>query len=119
MRRVITLGYGRQVTIGQYVAAVKSAKANPDATFKDSLCERWPATGREIVGQFVTGMMDRINIRGGAILADSRHSVSHRLARMIGAGRITRECKWCGSRFHPHTPNQEFCEMSCRHSYYN
>jgi hypothetical protein len=28
-----------------------------------------------------------------------------------------RECKWCGSEFHPLTARQEFCDDSCRRSY--
>jgi hypothetical protein len=28
-----------------------------------------------------------------------------------------RECKWCGSDFQPETRDQEFCDVSCYHSY--
>jgi hypothetical protein len=117
--RVITLGYGRQVTIGQYVHAVRLAKSAPDETFSTSLCGDWPTRGRDIVAQFVGGVEDRINQRGHLDASEPRHDAFHRLARRIGAGRITRECKWCGSQFQPHTPNQEFCTVGCRHSYYN
>ena len=40
MIRVITLANGRRVTIGQYVKAIKLAKAHPDATFKHGLVAR-------------------------------------------------------------------------------
>lgn len=51
----------RQVTLGQYVQAVKTAKANPDKEFKHGLTCWWPVTGREIVQQFMEGVQDRIN----------------------------------------------------------
>ena len=61
MIRVITLANGRRVTIGQYVKAIKLAKANPDATFKHGLTGWWPVTGREIVAQFWQMVQDLIN----------------------------------------------------------
>jgi len=51
----------RTVTVGQYVAAVRAAKANPDRTFKHGLTTWWPTTGRDIVAQFFAGVEDRIN----------------------------------------------------------
>lgn len=50
----------RRVTVGQYVTAVKLAKANLDTTFRAGLTTWWPTTGREIVAQFRAGMLDRI-----------------------------------------------------------
>lgn len=49
------------VTIGQYVAAIKLAKANPDKEFKYTLETWWPGTGKDILKQFVKGVHDRIN----------------------------------------------------------
>ena len=51
----------RWVTIGAYVRAVKLAKANPDAEFKQGLSCWWPVTGREIMQQFLAGVNERIN----------------------------------------------------------
>jgi hypothetical protein len=51
----------KTVTLRQYVAAVKLAKANPDQEFKHGLTCWWPCSGREIVAQFWRGVEDRIN----------------------------------------------------------
>ena len=60
--RVIALpAIGKAVPLGAYVAAVRRAKAAPDAEFRHGLTTWWPTTGREIVGQFRTGMQERIN----------------------------------------------------------
>lgn len=64
--RVVTLGHGKQVKLRAYIAAVKKAKANPDARFNEGLTCWWPVTGAQIVGQFREGMHDRINQRGAA-----------------------------------------------------
>lgn len=62
MIRVIHLpATGRQVTLGQYVRAIKTAKANPDCTFKHGLTCWYPCTGSDIVRQFRSGLHDRIN----------------------------------------------------------
>ena len=52
---------GKKVPLGAYVAAIKTAKANPTQTFKTGLTCWWSCTGAEILGQFTAGMMDRIN----------------------------------------------------------
>ncbi len=52
---------GKKVPLGAYVAAIKTAKANPTQTFKTGLTCWWSCTGAEILGQFTEGMMDRIN----------------------------------------------------------
>ena len=60
--RMITLpALHRQVTLAQYVAAIKLAKANPTAEFKHGLTTWWSTTGAEIMRQFAEGMNDRIN----------------------------------------------------------
>ena len=51
----------RRVTIGQYVQAIRLAKANPDEEFTTGLTTWWPTTGAEIMQQFRTGLHDRIN----------------------------------------------------------
>ncbi len=60
-RMIYVPGYERWVTVGQYVQAVKMAKANPDATFKKTLTDWLPGTGRQIMQEFMRGVMDRIN----------------------------------------------------------
>lgn len=60
--RVISLpAIEKQVTLKQYVQAVKLAKSNPDKTFKHGLTCWWPCTGVEIMKQFRSGIHDRIN----------------------------------------------------------
>ena len=59
-RTVYLPAIDRRVTIGQYVKAIKLAKANPDAEFKQGLTCWWPVTGREIMRQFMDGVQDRI-----------------------------------------------------------
>ena len=59
--RTITIATGRTVSIGQYVTAIKFAKASPDAEFAHGLTCWWPCTGREIMEQFMRGVHDRIN----------------------------------------------------------
>jgi hypothetical protein len=61
-KRYVTLPALRmKVPLGAYVAAVKTAKANPTMEFKTGLTTWWPTTGAEIFEQFTRGMTDRIN----------------------------------------------------------
>ncbi len=53
----------RTVSVGQYVGAIKRAKANLAATFPSSL-EHWaPAKGAQIVAEFRKGLAARINAK--------------------------------------------------------
>jgi len=52
---------GKKIPLGAYVAAIKTAKANPTQSFKTGLTCWWSCSGAEILGQFTDGMMDRIN----------------------------------------------------------
>jgi predicted Zn-ribbon and HTH transcriptional regulator len=114
MTRVIVLGGGRQVTIGQYVQAVKLAKANKNTTFKRSLCSDWiPATGQEIVWEFLRGVQDRIN-KHMVIMTDKRKD-SRLLKHIRNHGR---KCKNCGRVFFPKTVNDHFCSPDCNRQYY-
>jgi len=61
MRTITLPAIGKTVTLGQYVRAVKTARANPDTEFKEGLTCWWPSTGKDIVKQFVAGVEDRIN----------------------------------------------------------
>lgn len=61
MRTIYCPGIERSVPLGAYLAAVRLAKANLGREFRQGLTCWWPCTGREIVGQFLVGMHDRIN----------------------------------------------------------
>ncbi len=60
MRTIYLPAIDKSVTISAYVAAIKKAKANPDAEFKHGLTVWWPCTGQAIVRQFRQGLNDRI-----------------------------------------------------------
>jgi hypothetical protein len=49
MRTIYLAALERSLTLGQYVAAVSLAKANPDVEFKTGLTTWWPIKGSEIV----------------------------------------------------------------------
>ena len=66
-RRIVVLGDGKRVTLGNYVRAVKLAKANPTRRFDRGLTCWHPCTGAEIVGQFRDGLHDRINQRAEVV----------------------------------------------------
>ena len=51
----------RKIPLGVYVAAIKKAKANPDAIFKHGLTTWWGTSGKDIMRQFMEGVMDRID----------------------------------------------------------
>ncbi len=62
MTKTITLpAIHKTVTIGQYVKAIKMAKANLDMEFRYGLTCWWTCTGRDIMRQFRAGMMQRIS----------------------------------------------------------
>lgn len=62
MTRTIYLpAIDRRVSLKAYVAAIKTAKANPTVEFKVGLTTWWPTKGAEILRQFHDGMMERIN----------------------------------------------------------
>lgn len=61
MRTIFLPAIERSVPLGQYITAVKLAKANPDARFKHGLTCWWSCTGRDIVKQFFEGVQERIS----------------------------------------------------------
>lgn len=62
MKRYISLpAINKSVPLRAYVAAIKTAKANPTMEFKTGLTCWWPCTGAEVMRQFYEGMTDRIN----------------------------------------------------------
>jgi len=60
-RAIYVPGIDQWVSIGSYVRAIKQAKANLDAEFKQGLTCWWPCTGAEIMQQFRRGMHDRVS----------------------------------------------------------
>ena len=66
MKKVHTIALpavDKVVTVGQYVAAIRVAKAHPDDEFKHGLTCWWPCTGREIMRQFRAGAHERAQQR--------------------------------------------------------
>ena len=61
MRTIFLPAIDRTVSLGAYVQAIQTAKANPEAEFKTGLTTWWPTTGQEIMRQFRKGIADRIN----------------------------------------------------------
>jgi hypothetical protein len=61
MRTITLPAVNKTVSLSAYVAAIRMAKANPDAEFKHGLTCWWPCTGRDIMRQFFDGVTDRIN----------------------------------------------------------
>lgn len=60
--RIISLpAIDRSVPLGAYVAAVRRAKASPEAEFRHGLTTWWPTSGADIMRQFRAGMNARIN----------------------------------------------------------
>jgi len=61
MRSIYLPAIERRVSLKAYIHAIRKAKANPDAEFKHGLSSWWPTTGRDIIRQFMDGVLDRIN----------------------------------------------------------
>ena len=61
MRTIHLAATGRTVTLGNYVRAIRTAKANPGKTFKHGLNTWWSVTGAEVVTEFREAMHQRIN----------------------------------------------------------
>ena len=61
MRVIYLPAIERQVSLADYVKAIKMAKANPETSFKHGLTTWWSTTGAEVMEQFRHGMNDRIN----------------------------------------------------------
>lgn len=112
--RYVTLGNGKQVTLGQYVQAIKIAKANPQTYFADSLTGWHGSTGAETVEAFLVGVHDRINRH--IHMLDDRKGASKRLLRRLRL--VGRECKGCSHRVVVATINDHFCSAFCREEYY-
>jgi hypothetical protein len=60
--RVVVLGNGRCVRLGDYARAWRAVRAAPaSATFKHGLRGWWSVTREELIREFLDGLMDRIN----------------------------------------------------------
>lgn len=111
----IALGDGKVVSMRQYVAMLKIAKAHPADTFRRGL-DCWPATGREIMREFYRSMVTDHCNRGLTIYKS--HDTNVYLARRLKRGKLVRSCKWCGQTFTPAHVNDEFDDADCRRCYY-
>jgi len=60
-RAIYVPGKDAWYSLGAYVRAVKKAKANPDAMFSCTICSWASGRGRDIMREFMDGVMDRIN----------------------------------------------------------
>jgi hypothetical protein len=60
-RVVLVVANDKVVSLGQYVRAIKQAKAHPTARFDQGLSCWWPCTGEDIMKQFMDGVHERIN----------------------------------------------------------
>lgn len=71
MQRVVTLGNGKQVSLGAYVRGWKEVlTVAPDTQYKHGLSGYFSASAAEILRDYRRGMHDRINRRaGGHVLA--------------------------------------------------
>jgi len=70
MARIGVLGYS--IPAPAYLAGIRLAKQNPEATFKRTLHSYEPGTGAEIIAQYRRDLHKRINERGGIAPLDSR-----------------------------------------------
>lgn len=61
MRAIYLPALNRSVSLGQYLKAIRLAKANPTARFDHGLTCWWPQTGTQIMRQFREGMHERIS----------------------------------------------------------
>lgn len=113
MKQVIGICEGT-LSIPQYLEVVRIAKSNLNHTFKRSFSGWCPSTGNEIVAQFVEGVHDRINKRGGLQLGKEMNwtRLTRNLVRTVKC-----ECRWCGSEMTFKYKQDRFCDVSCRKLY--
>jgi hypothetical protein len=61
MRYISLPAIDKKVSLKNYIAGIKMAKANPETVFKHGLTCWWSCTGADIMRQFLSGIQDRIN----------------------------------------------------------
>ena len=113
--RHVTLGTGQQIGLGQYVAAIKLAKANRDHIFEPGLASAWPATGAEIVQEFRRGVQDRINLRGRLNIRSLKPMSDDRKYRHLARTQKC-QCRMCGASISWKPMHGRFCDACCRNS---
>ena len=112
MKSYITLANGRRVSLSHYVAAIRHAKAHPEAEFSTGLTGWWPVLGREVVAQFYGMVQDHCN-RGLAVARE----ISMKRAWRRWADGVVSHCRGCGAeyvRHNPHNDNDRYCSAGCR-----
>ncbi len=126
--RTVRIRNDKVVSLGVFVNAIKTAKANPEIEFKHGLGGWWPEKGWKIVRDFRKGMHDRIssNIGRSQVWPTWKwfNFEYHRKDRKGTAARLLayrrkhgRECGWCGSRIQVGTLADQFCDVSCARAY--
>ena len=113
----IGIAGGKQISMANYLTIIKTAKAKPTTRVPQSFRGWWSVDGYEIVQQFQAAVMDRCN--RGLDVSEPKRGPAHRLMSRMLAGKIQRECKWCGQQFEPKNVNDWFCDRFCHSAYLN
>lgn len=117
MIKYIRLPNDLLVPIASYVKAWRNLKAAPDKTKSVAGFFYFQERIDRILGAISYAANDRINIRGGIVVA-SRVPPASRLYRRIAASGIACNCRWCGSALPSWQPVQNrFCDPDCSRSY--
>ena len=61
MKYISLPAINKRVSIKDYIAGIKQAKANPDKMFKHGLTCWWSCSGDDIMRQFMDGINERVN----------------------------------------------------------
>ncbi len=94
-RKMVGLPGGRRVTLGQYVAAWKAARAAPaGAMFTNAFSVLGPQSKDDVLADFRRGAEDRINARGGLMAKDV--DGTRLAAKMVAHLPKLSKCAECG-----------------------
>lgn len=74
---------GFQMSIPDFIKAIRKAKDNPKLTFSRSIKGWWPATGEEILREYRQMINDKINKRGGLVVRELKDLTWYRRAQML------------------------------------
>lgn len=118
MIRCIGLGEGVQVSPRQYLLALRAALSASHDKFSQSFRDPrgWMGrsyTGAEIVAQHWEMISDRWAAQWAQVFGYGKGSRASKRAKAIRDRQV--ECRWCGQK----TGGPEFCEASCRRSFYS
>lgn len=114
------LASGRLITAGQLVRALRIARENPNAYFRETLTSPpgFGGTGREVVEAFSRYCTAEINRRGGRLVRQDTPATFDRTQRRLCARARPSECKWCGRSVGQFIPSgRAFCDASCAMAY--